>query len=45
MKLWQDLFGTVYGARRISGLLFIVGMAFWFVRFFLRKMAEAPPKI
>ena len=45
MKLWQDLFGTDYGLMSISGLLFIVFMAFWFVRFFLRKMAEPPPKI
>ena len=44
MKLWQDLFGTDYGLMSISGLLFIVFMAFWFVRFFLRKMAEPPPK-
>ena len=45
MKLWQDLFGTDYGLMSISGPLFIVFMAFWFVRFFLRKMAEPPPKI
>ena len=42
MKLWQDLFGTDYGLMSISGIAFMIGMAIWFVRFFLRKIAEAP---
>ena len=42
MKLWQDLFSTDYGLMSIAGLLFIVFMAFWFYRFFRRKMNEQP---
>ena len=42
MKLWQDLFGTDYGRMSIAGIAFMVLMAVWFVRFFLRKMKEAP---
>lgn len=42
MKLWQDLFGTDYGLMSIAGIIFMIGMAIWFVRFFLRKIAEAP---
>lgn len=41
MKAIADLFSTDYGLFSISGLLFIVFMAFWFYRFFVRKMNEA----
>lgn len=42
MKLWQDLFGTDYGLMSISGIIFMLLMAVWFIRFFLRKMNERP---
>lgn len=41
MKLWQDLFGTDYGLMSISGIVFMIGMAIWFTRFFRRKMNES----
>ena len=41
MKLWQDLFGTDYGLMSIAGIIFMIGMAIWFVRFFLRKIAKS----
>ena len=41
MKLWQDLFGTDYGLMSIAGIIFMIGMAIWFVRFFLRKIAQS----
>jgi hypothetical protein len=44
VKLWQDLFGTDYGLMSISGILFMIGMAIWFMRFFRRKIAETAPK-
>ncbi len=42
MKLWQDLFGTDYGRMSIAGIAFMIGMAIWFIRFFLRKVKERP---
>ncbi len=42
MKLWQDLFGTDYGRMSIAGIAFMIGMAIWFVRFFIRKASETP---
>ena len=42
MKLWQDLFGTDYGLMSIVGIAFMICMAIWFVRFFLRKINERP---
>jgi hypothetical protein len=41
MKALVDLFSTDYGLFSIAGLLFIVYMAFWFYRFFTRKMNES----
>lgn len=41
MKALSDLFSTDYGLFSITGLLFIVFMAFWFYRFFTRKIAES----
>ncbi|MBS0499986.1 MAG: DUF3149 domain-containing protein [Burkholderiaceae bacterium] len=43
MKLWQDLFGTDYGRMSIAGIAFMIGMAIWFIRFFIRK-ASLPPQ-
>lgn len=44
MKLLQDLLGTDYGLMSISGIVFMIGMAIWFVRFFRRKIAETAPE-
>ena len=41
MKAIVDLFSTDYGLFSISGILFMIGMAIWFYRFFNRKMDEA----
>ena len=41
MKLWQDLFGTDYGLMSIAGIIFMILMAIWFVRFFLRKIEQS----
>ena len=41
MRLWQDLFGTDYGLMSIAGIIFMIGMAIWFVRFFLRKIEQS----
>lgn len=44
MKLWQDLFGTDYGLMSIAGIAFMIFMAVWYVRFFIRKVNEKPRK-
>jgi Protein of unknown function (DUF3149) len=41
MKAVVDLFSTDYGLFSISGIIFMIGMAIWFYRFFNRKMAES----
>jgi hypothetical protein len=41
MKAIVDLFSTDYGLFSISGILFMIGMAIWFYRFFTRKMEES----
>ena len=41
MKAIADLFSTDYGLFSISGILFMIGMAIWFYRFFSRKMEES----
>lgn len=41
MKAIADLFSTDYGLFSISGIVFMIGMAIWFYRFFVRKMNEA----
>jgi hypothetical protein len=41
MKAMADLFSTDYGLFSISGIVFMIGMAIWFYRFFTRKMNEA----
>jgi biotin transporter BioY len=40
MKLISDLFSTDYGLMSISGIIFMLGMGVFFLRFFKRKMAE-----
>jgi hypothetical protein len=40
MKLLTDLFSTDYGLMSISGIVFMLGMGVFFVRFFKRKIAE-----
>ena len=34
MKAIVDLFSTDYGLFSISGIIFMIGMAIWFYRFF-----------
>ena len=41
MKALADLFSTDSGLFSIAGILFMIGMAIWFYRFFTRKMDEA----
>ena len=42
MKLLHDLFSTDYGIMSISGIVFMIGMGVFFIRFFKKKMNEAP---
>jgi hypothetical protein len=44
MKLWQDLLTTDYGLLSLAVLVFILVMAWWYLRFFMRKMALPPGK-
>jgi hypothetical protein len=44
MKLWIDLFSTDYGLLSLGVIVFTVAMAVWYIRFFLRKMAQPPGK-
>ena len=41
MKAMVDLFSTDYGLFSISGILFMIGMAIWFYRFFFFFLDEA----
>lgn len=41
MKAIVDLFSTDYGLLSLGVLLFMIFMAWWFFRFFSRKMAES----
>ncbi|MBV1731766.1 MAG: DUF3149 domain-containing protein [Hydrogenophaga sp.] len=41
MKAMVDLFSTDYGLFSIAGIIFMIGMAIWFYRFFMRKISEA----
>jgi hypothetical protein len=45
MKLLTDLFTTDYGLMSISGIIFMLGMAVFFIRFFNRKMNEDAPRV
>ncbi len=40
MKALHDLFSTDYGLMSISGIIFMLGMGVFFVRYFNRKMDE-----
>ena len=40
MKALQDLFSTDYGLMSISGIIFMLGMGVFFIRYFSRKMEE-----
>jgi hypothetical protein len=40
MKRLTDLFSTDYGLMSIGGIAFMLGMAVFFYRFFMRKMDE-----
>lgn len=40
MKLLTDLFSTDYGLMSISGIVFMLGMGVFFLRYFKRKIAE-----
>lgn len=42
MKLLSDLFSTDYGLMSITGIVFMLGMAAFFLRMFLTKMNEPP---
>ena len=44
MKALADLFSTDYGLLSLAVLAFIPFMAFWFYRFFSRKMEESARK-
>ena len=37
---WQLLFGSDIGLLSLFVIVFIIGMAVWFSRFYSRKMAE-----
>jgi hypothetical protein len=41
MKALVDLFSTDYGLFSIAGIIFMIYMAYWFTRFFNRKMRES----
>jgi uncharacterized membrane-anchored protein len=40
MKMLMDLFSTDYGLMSVAVIAFMLGMAVWFRRFFIRKMRE-----
>ena len=40
MKLLNDLFSTDYGLMSISGIVYMLGMGVFVLRFFKRKMEE-----
>jgi hypothetical protein len=40
MKALHDLFSTDYGLMSVGGIVFMLGMGVFFVRFFNRKMEE-----
>ena len=45
MKLLTDLFSTDYGIMSISGIIFMLGMAAFFVWYFFHKMNEPVSRI
>jgi hypothetical protein len=40
MHALQDLFSTDYGLMSIGGIVFMIGMGVFFVRFFMKHMRE-----
>ena len=40
MKALSDLFSTDYGLMSVAGIAFMIGMGWWFLAFFKRKIAE-----
>ena len=40
MKMLIVLFSTDYGLMSVAVIVFMLGMAVWFRRFFVRKMRE-----
>lgn len=40
MKAISDLFSTDYGLMSAAGIVFMLGMGVWFLRYFQRKMDE-----
>jgi hypothetical protein len=40
MKALHDLFSTDYGLMSVAGIVFMLGMGVFFVRYFSRKMDE-----
>jgi Protein of unknown function (DUF3149) len=40
MKAIVDLFSTDYGLFSVAGIVFMLSMAVWFIRFFNRKIDE-----
>lgn len=37
---WDLLFSTDYGLMSLFVIVFVIGMSFWFARFFSRKIRE-----
>jgi len=37
---WELLFSTDYGLLSLFVIAFVIGMSFWFARFFSRKIRE-----
>jgi hypothetical protein len=40
MRLLSELFSSDSGRASIAGIIFMLGMGVFFIRFFLRKMEE-----
>jgi hypothetical protein len=40
MKAWSDFFSTDYGLMSAGVIVFMLGMAVYFVRFFVKHMQE-----
>lgn len=40
MKLWASLFSTDYGLMSIGVILFVIGIAIFFIRYFLKNLDE-----
>lgn len=40
MKMWIELFGSFAGQLSLAVILFMIGMAIFFIRLFFKKSAE-----